>query len=395
MALLALLHATSVLSACDCGYTISTVRASDKDDIDPQSTQQTFTEVLETDFLHVYALPNYTTSNAERIAAFGWQAQAYSVSPTDARGPYGKSAEVENVLPNPLPSEWDWAGQGVNGGDPGLQLWVRGKDSLLRTESDASQSVRTGEIAVLRSDMLYGSFRVGMKMSSDSGTCAAFFWYRNDTSELDLEYLSRQLNSANVSSPAPLNLVIQTPLSASRGFDASDTPFFRPFPLPFDPSSSYHEYRIDWLPESVTFFADGTPLWSVTNVTVIPREPGHLILNHWSNGDEKWSGGPPERDAVVTVSYVKAYFNTSDGARRSAFEETCRAGQGGRNACAVEEVDWEKGIDPVTGGNGTRTPFVGNSTGWDEADSDPDQSGAGRVLMSALCLVLVGWIWAW
>ncbi|KAF4553856.1 putative glycosyl hydrolases family 16 protein 6 [Elsinoe fawcettii] len=375
-------------SACECGYSVSTTQASTSNNVSANLSTQVFTEVIETDFLHVYALPNYSTSNTERIEAFGWQAQAFNVSAQDARGPYGKSAEGENVLVNPIRNEYDWAGNGINGGDPGLQLWVRNKDNLLLTGDDVS--VRTSELAVLRDDMLYGSFRVGMKMSSIPGTCAAFFWYRNDTSELDLEFLSRQLSPANTTFPAPLNLVIQTPLSASRGFDASLTPFFRVHPLDFDPSTAYHEYRIDWLPESVTIYADGQALWTVTNTSVIPHEPGHLIINHWSNGDEKWSGGPPGEDAVVSVSYVKAYFNSSDESKRRVFESNCVPGVG--EVCAVQDPEWEKGISPKgEGGNETgRTPFVGNSTGWTEGDSDPNQKGgAGMVRAESVILAAV------
>lgn len=78
---------------------------------------------------------------------------------------------------NPLPDEWEWGGEGINGGDPGLQLWVRNKANLLQLQdNDDELAIKTGEMATLRDDMVYGSFRVGMKMSSSRGTCAAFFW---------------------------------------------------------------------------------------------------------------------------------------------------------------------------------------------------------------------------
>ncbi|PSK43160.1 Beta-glucanase [Elsinoe australis] len=367
---------TTVSSTCDCGYSVTTTPSVTNDEPPAPPSAYTFTDLLQTDFLHVYALPNYTTSNTDRIAAFGWQAQAYNVSPADARGPYGKAAQVENVLVNPLRDEWDWGGEGINGGDPGLQLWVRNQANLLQLQdNDDELAIKTGEMAMLRDDMVYGSFRVGMKMSSIRGTCAAFFWYRNDTSELDLEFLTRQIDSSNLTSPAPLNLVIQTPLSASHGFDASLTPYFKVHPLPFLPSDSYHEYRIDWLPDSITFFADGSPLWTITNTSVIPQGPGHLMLNHWSNGDGNWSAGPPEEDAVLTVSYVKAYFNSSDEGKNKVFADNCVSDVG--KVCEISEADWENGIDP-RGQNGNetgRTPFVGNRTGWTEGDSDPNQKG--------------------
>lgn len=46
-------------------------------------------------------------------------------------------------------------------------------------------------IRYCRSDFLYGTYRARMKTSNVDGTVAAFFFYRNDTSEIDMESLSR------------------------------------------------------------------------------------------------------------------------------------------------------------------------------------------------------------
>jgi hypothetical protein len=65
----------------------------------------------------------------------------------------------------------------------------------------------------------------------------------------------------------------------------------------------------------------------------VPVEAGRLFLNHWSNGSPSWSGGPPAQDAVTTVMYVKAYFNSSDAARAQAAEQRCAAG--GPRTCTI------------------------------------------------------------
>ncbi len=51
---------------------------------------------------------------------------------------------------------------------PGLQLVVGSKvvDGM----------VPTAEIATLRSDFLYGSYRASIKIARSLGTCAAFYW---------------------------------------------------------------------------------------------------------------------------------------------------------------------------------------------------------------------------
>lgn len=137
--LIPLVHAN-----CECGYTVNSTL---------------YTDLIESDFLHL----------ANIITDTDWQLQNYTVTPALARGLYGKNASLTNVVANPLRSKYDWAGDGIDGGDSGLQLFVRGgipKDGL----------IPMAEVATTRSDLLYGTYRAGMKVTSVSGTCGAFFW---------------------------------------------------------------------------------------------------------------------------------------------------------------------------------------------------------------------------
>ena len=45
-----------------------------------------------------------------------------------------------------------------------------------------------------RQDILYGTFRASMKTSSEPGTVAAFFFFKDNTCEIDMESLSRIQN---------------------------------------------------------------------------------------------------------------------------------------------------------------------------------------------------------
>ena len=134
-----------VRADCECGYTVNSTL---------------YTDLIETDFLH---LKNITTDT-------DWIPQNYTVSPELARGPYGKNAQISNVVANPLQSPYDWAGNGVNGGDAGIQLIVRGNNP------SPGGLVSMAEMATNRTDILYGSFRAGMKTTPVNGTCGAFFW---------------------------------------------------------------------------------------------------------------------------------------------------------------------------------------------------------------------------
>jgi len=134
-----------VRANCECGYTVNSTL---------------YTDLIESDFLH---LQNITTEP-------DWEAQEYQVPAEIARGPYGKNALKKNVVENPLKSQYDWSGKGINGADPGLQLIVGGGDP------GKGNLIPMAELVTNRSDIFYGSFRAGMKIPAINGTCGAFFW---------------------------------------------------------------------------------------------------------------------------------------------------------------------------------------------------------------------------
>jgi len=134
-----------VRASCECGYTVNSTL---------------YTDLIESDFLH---LQNITTDT-------DWTPQEYQISAEIARGPYGKNPQKRNVVANPLKSQYDWSGKGINGADPGLQLIVRGGDP------GKGKLIPMAELVTNRSDILYGSFRAGMKIAAVNGTCGAFFW---------------------------------------------------------------------------------------------------------------------------------------------------------------------------------------------------------------------------
>ena len=87
--------------------------------------------------------------------------------------------------------------------------------------------------------------------------------------------------------------------------------------------------------------------------TAVPNHGGHLTLSHWSTGNQDWSGGPPDRDAVVTVEYVKAYFNSSDAGKTKEWEDGCKDVGAPNATCEIPDV---KG--PPDGNSSAKTVFL-------------------------------------
>jgi hypothetical protein len=143
-----------VSSSCECGYRLD--------------ENTTFTELQETDLLHIYNSRNP-----------GWTAQSYVVNSTAARGPFGKKADAANVKYNSLMdrNSWDGARSDMNT-DAGMQLWVR---SEVQKDDIGGAIISGAEIstAQYRNDMLYGSFRARIKVTDVNGTCGSMFWVSN------------------------------------------------------------------------------------------------------------------------------------------------------------------------------------------------------------------------
>lgn len=206
--------------------------------------------------------------------------------------------------------------------------------------------------------------------------------------------------------------MLQTAQSRAAGYDASrsGTGTFQKHDLPFDPTASFHEYRFDFLVDRVVFYADGAVLATMVGGdgssgvgSGIPSRGGNLLLSHWSNGNPGWSAGPPAADARSVVSYVKAYFNSSDAARGSEARSRCEKAPAGKNSvCKIPEgnrgfffSDPGSGDSQSSGGgsSGTGANGQGNSGGDGHHSAACLATATGRLVPLVLTVALGATIW--
>ncbi|KAI9010436.1 concanavalin A-like lectin/glucanase domain-containing protein [Phycomyces nitens] len=181
-------------------------------------------------------------------------------------------------------------------------------------------STTSGSFATKREDFLYGSFRASLKTTDIPGTVAAFFFYRNDTCEIDIESLS------HIQNPWSTFFAVQPQIYEEDGTASNLT--HNKDSLDFNPTTAFHEYRFDWTPKSVIFYIDGTEQYTMT--TNVPDSPGQAIINHWSDGNPNFSEGPPTTDAILEVANMTIFFNTSDSKDVPSCKNT-------KTACSVRE----------------------------------------------------------
>lgn len=165
-----------------------------------------------------------------------------------------------------------------------------------------------------------------------------------------MEFLSSQFIVEN--NTFPVNLVLQSVQSVQAGFNAAGSGNYVIANLPFNPTIGYHEYRIDFVPGNVVFLADGHEI-ATMDTSAVPTQPGHLVLTNWSNGNKLWSSGPPPDDSVISVAYVKAYFNSSLDERQSAWERRCQYSTAPGSTCLIPALKLPPDSDtPSSSGSG-------------------------------------------
>ncbi len=83
--------------------------------------------------------------------------------------------------------------------------------------------------------------------------------------------------------------------------------------MPTQATTSFVEYRIDWVPGKTMFYIDGVLQTTLTQY--VPQTSGVWIWNNWSNGAKDWSAGPPAQDNVLEIQRIEMYYNSTSNAR--------------------------------------------------------------------------------
>ncbi|KAK4448509.1 putative glycoside hydrolase family 16 protein [Podospora aff. communis PSN243] len=338
---------------CECGYTLNY----------DAGKPVFFTDLLE--------------SNFEKMTAIGlrkntdWRPQEYNASARNSRGPLGQMTDPRNV--ELVPSS-DFEPR-----KPALKLGV---DHLV-----VNGMVSGAEIVSARGDIMQGTFSASLKVSDVPGTCQAFFWYFNNTQEIDMEFLSKEFDNSNRS--WPVNIVLHTRVTMRTGYNPNHWKVL----LPYNPAEDYHVYRIDYLENRVEFYMDDIPLLQqLRNPRIaVPTAPGHLVLSHWSNGDDNWSGGPPLKDADMLVRWVKAYFNSSNPERHSDWHDRCGEFTH-EKLCVIPSADLTRSKETGRGQDWFYTEhegFANNQTYFGNA-APRQQQGWSTLQM---IIMVVAWIW--
>jgi hypothetical protein len=176
--------------------------------------------------------------------------------------------------------------------------------------SNPAQGIRSGQIRTTRADIKYGSFRARFSVHAASeGSVAGFFFYANDTQEIDVEIPSRFPEAAvHLANQPSTSLDVYSPNNATRDM--------------------VQEYRFDWSEGATSWYIENVPAWSVEGGDKdVPVVDGTISLNMWGNGGPFSGKTPPSTDNVMRIESITMYFNTSSKAEAKEWEKSCKAGR--------------------------------------------------------------------
>lgn len=178
--------------------------------------------------------------------------------------------------------------------------WSKGEHRLGRSYLDP-RNVRTrgGKLrlklparrldgAEIRSNALYGhgSYTARMKVPHAPSSITGFFLYEppDYASEIDIE----------IYNDSSRRVMFTTYAGGARTHTETMT-------LPFDPTGGFHEYRFEYAPDSLRFYADGALMkkWN----DGLPATPMRIYANAWF---PTWlEGRKPKRNQYVLVDSIQ------------------------------------------------------------------------------------------
>jgi beta-glucanase (GH16 family) len=177
--------------------------------------------------------------------------------------------------------------------------WSIGDHNLSRSYLDPNNvSIEGGDLALklpanelnggeIRSNDIYryGSYAARIKVPNDPSSITGFFLYEppDHASEIDIE----------IYNDTSRKIMFTTYAGGKQTHSQTMTP-------PFDPTNGFHDYRFDYTPNSVSFYADGMLMKSWSGG--LPNDPMRLYVNAWF---PTWlEGQRPNTDRFLLVDEI-------------------------------------------------------------------------------------------
>jgi endo-1,3-1,4-beta-glycanase ExoK len=176
--------------------------------------------------------------------------------------------------------------------------------ALTETPDDTEKPFRGVEMRSIDT-LTYGKLEASIRFSPGSAVVSSLVliytpWPPDDWNEIDIEFLGKntqdiQFNHmVNIPPADPETGHIQFPHLAALDFDATE---------------DFHTYTIEWVPEEVRFFVDGTLMYTATEEVSYLTLPQNILMTIWASDAPGWAGPVDDTTSPTSVTYdwIKVY----------------------------------------------------------------------------------------
>ncbi|KAJ7572441.1 concanavalin A-like lectin/glucanase domain-containing protein [Mycena floridula] len=203
--------------------------------------------------------------------------------------------------------------------------------------------VPSGGIYTKNTEFGFGSYHWSAQTSGIPGSVQAFYVYKTDSNEIDMEYISK---------PADQNQTLKYSVKPQQYNDDGqplDTTL-QAYTPSFNTSEGLHTYSFVWNASAVTFGLDD--VWVDALTVNVPQMPGVLSMNHWSDSNPKYSGPAPTTDSVVNINRVWVFYNATSATLPCKNSQTaCNYGEN-----APEPDDTSSSSSPSSSSSSSPSP---------------------------------------
>ncbi|THX69784.1 hypothetical protein D6D05_08882 [Aureobasidium pullulans] len=212
------------------------------------------------------------------------------------QAPYELSDALETLRDEPVSVLNRRQDEGTSTSDSGAANWAiapsqSGQPPAAVPANSANTDAQSAQIVTAWSDITYGSIRTVAKGTKNLGAVYGMFFYGPDVPhyETDIELVT--LN------PTTVHFTNQNDTMSN----STETTLYGSSTI-----SSWHEYRLDWVPGSISFYIDGVLRENKTQG--VPKGSGAWYWNAWSDGGP-FSQGPARQANTFFIQSIDMYVN--------------------------------------------------------------------------------------
>ncbi|KXT01771.1 hypothetical protein AC579_6365 [Pseudocercospora musae] len=184
---------------------------------------------------------------------------------------------------------------------------VQVKDGYLKLIVPGGRTTSTLQCAEVSTEfeVLYASVSTYAVLTDEAGVCNGMFFYHSDSQEIDIEWISDANSTSNLDANNGTR-AMQYTNQGPHGEEDSSEVYGQ---AADDATSTVHEYRLDWVNGTSSFYLDGVFQQQIQ--TNVPTTSGNWVWNNWADGNPDFTVGPPKNDAVFQIQKIVMQYNTT------------------------------------------------------------------------------------